>query len=135
MKFQIKLIDMKRLFLLFVIGFAAVSAYAQEFNRIPRAWKWIGSNEVAFTYDGTYEDEGAFSVNARSLKRTDGIKAPAKYGDFPVKPEGAVNLTYSPVKGPEGNIEFLGHLSLRPVASKSFTTRGVAVEAHEALKG
>ena len=87
---------MKRLFLLFVIGFAAVSAYAQEFNRIPRAWKWIGSNEVAFTYDGTYEDEGAFSVNARSLKRTDGIKAPAKYGDFPVKPEGAVNLTYSP---------------------------------------
>ena len=45
------------------------------------------------------------------------------------------NLTYSPVKGPEGNIEFLGHLCLRPVTPKSFTAAGVAGEAHEALKG
>ena len=46
-----------------------------------------------------------------------------------------VNLTYSPVKGPEGNIEFLGHLSMGPMETKSFTAEGVAAEAHEALKG
>ena len=46
-----------------------------------------------------------------------------------------VNLTYSPVKGPEGNIEFLGHLSMEQCQSKEFTALGVASEAHEALKG
>lgn len=45
------------------------------------------------------------------------------------------NLTYSPVKGPEGNIEFLGHLCMEPVEPKEFTAEGVAKEAHEALKG
>ena len=46
-----------------------------------------------------------------------------------------VDLTYSPVKGPEGNIEFLGHLSKAPRETKEFTARGVAEAAHEALKG
>ena len=46
-----------------------------------------------------------------------------------------VNLTYSPVKGPEGNIEFLGHLSMCPVESKEFTAMSVAEEAHATLKG
>lgn len=46
-----------------------------------------------------------------------------------------VNLTYSPVKGPEGNIEFLGHLSLFPVESKEFTSESVAKDAHNTLKG
>ncbi len=46
-----------------------------------------------------------------------------------------VNLTYSPVKGPEGNIEFLGHLSMCPVETKDFTAQMVAEEAHAALKG
>ena len=45
------------------------------------------------------------------------------------------NLTFSPVKGPEGNIEFLGHLSLSPGEIRPFTARGVAEEAHETLKG
>lgn len=46
-----------------------------------------------------------------------------------------VNLTYSPVKGPEGNIEFLGHLSMNPVEAKHFSAQSVAQEAHEMLKG
>jgi len=46
-----------------------------------------------------------------------------------------VNLTYSPVKGPEGNIEFLGHLSMAPMEPKPFTAEAVVREAHEALKG
>lgn len=46
-----------------------------------------------------------------------------------------VNLTYSPVKGPEGNIEFLGHLSLGPARSADFTPQSVIEEAHTMLKG
>lgn len=46
-----------------------------------------------------------------------------------------VNLTYSPVKGPEGNIEFLGHLSLSPIEPKEFTSESVAKDAHNTLKG
>lgn len=46
-----------------------------------------------------------------------------------------VDLTYSPVKGPEGNIEFLGHLSMCPVETKTFTPQAVAEDAHVALKG
>ena len=46
-----------------------------------------------------------------------------------------VNLTFSPVKGPEGNIEFLGHLSMKPMAVKDFSAQSVVQEAHETLKG
>lgn len=66
------------------------------FTRIPAAWKWISAKEAVFTYDGTYTDSLAFSVNARNGKITEGIEAPEKYQEFPLKPEGAVNLTYSP---------------------------------------
>ena len=88
--------DMKHVILTIGIMLLALSAGAQEFNEVPRAWKWVSDKEVAFTYDGTYEDSLAFKVDARSGRRTEGIKAPEKYSEFPVKPEGAVNLTYSP---------------------------------------
>ena len=45
-----------------------------------------------------------------------------------------VNLTYSPVKGPEGNIEFLGHLSRKPMEPKPFSAQSVAEEAHQVLR-
>ncbi len=44
-------------------------------------------------------------------------------------------LTYSPVKGPEGNIEFLGHLSVEPGAGKLPDLAALVAEAHGALKG
>ena len=87
---------MKRIVLMIVSLMAAVSVSGQEFNPIPRGWKWIDDEEVIFTYDGTFEDSTAFAVNARSGKRVEGVKAPSRYADFPVKPAGAVNLTYSP---------------------------------------
>ena len=71
-------------------------AGAQEFNRIPASWKWIGESEVLFTYDGTYADAGAFAVDAKTGARREGVYSPAKFSDFPVKPAGAVNMTYSP---------------------------------------
>ena len=73
-----------------------VAAAAQEFNPIPRAWKWLGNTEAVFSYDGTFADSSAFAVNAKTGTRRIGVSAPAKFSDFPVKPEGAVNMTYSP---------------------------------------
>ena len=86
----------KRVVLMMVLGFVGLCGFAQEFNPIPRAWKWTGSEEVIFSYDGTYYDSTAFAVNARTGKRIDGVMAPERYDDFPINPVGAVNLTYSP---------------------------------------
>ena len=74
----------------------ALTAGAKEFERVPVAWKWLDSKEVIFTYDGTFADSSAFVVEAKTGKTRTGVSAPAKYSEFPVKPEGAVNLTYSP---------------------------------------
>ena len=88
--------NMRRIVLVTVMLIAVASAAAQEFNPIPRAWKWLGNEEVIFSYDGSFADSSAFVLNARSGKRIEGVTAPAKFTDFPLKPEGAVNLTYSP---------------------------------------
>ncbi len=87
---------MKRRFFTVLAALAAFTATAQEFNPVPRAWKWTGPSEVIFSYDGTFADSAAFAVNAKSGKRLEGVKAPEKYSDFPLNPDGAVNLTYSP---------------------------------------
>ena len=73
-----------------------MSVAAKEFEKVPRAWKWISEKEVIFSYDGSFADSAAFVVDARTGTRRGGVKAPARYSDFPVKPEGGVNLTYSP---------------------------------------
>ena len=86
----------RRLLLTVLLALAAVCMSAQEFNPIPYSWKWLGNEDVMFTYDGTYADSSAFVVNARNGKKTTGVKAPAKFSYFPLRPEGAVNLTYSP---------------------------------------
>ena len=46
-----------------------------------------------------------------------------------------LGLTFSPVKGPEGNIEFLAHLSLENIDGIEPDTQNVVVQAHETLKG
>ena len=43
-------------------------------------------------------------------------------------------LTYSPVKGPEGNIEFLGCLSMEPGEPAAVEIPALVAQAHEALK-
>ena len=87
---------MKRIIVAALMALMAVGAMAQEFNPIPLRWKWLDADDVIFTYDGTYADTTAFSVNARTGKRTEDVMAPAKYSEFPINPVGAVNLTYSP---------------------------------------
>ena len=44
-----------------------------------------------------------------------------------------LGLTFSPVKGPEGNIEFLGHLSLDQVDGIQPDTAAVVAQAHKTL--
>ena len=46
-----------------------------------------------------------------------------------------LGLTFSPVKGPEGNIEFLGHLTLEDKPGIEPDTADVVAQAHRALKG
>ena len=45
------------------------------------------------------------------------------------------NLTFSPVKGPEGNIEFLAHLSMQSGAACQVDPAELVAEAHETLRG
>ena len=74
----------------------ALTAGAKEFEKVPAAWKWLDSKEAIFSYDGTFADSCAFAIDARTGKTRTRVSAPAKYSEFPVQPEGAVNLTYSP---------------------------------------
>ena len=46
-----------------------------------------------------------------------------------------LGLTFSPVKGPEGNIEFLAHLTLANQSGIRPDTAAVVSQAHETLKG
>lgn len=46
-----------------------------------------------------------------------------------------LGLTFSPVKGPEGNIEFLAHLTLSNQTGIRPDTAAVVSQAHETLKG
>ena len=43
------------------------------------------------------------------------------------------NLTFSPVKGPEGNIEFLGHLSMLPDGAIEPDVKALVAAAHDVL--
>ena len=75
---------------------AAFTAYAQ----VPRSFKWLGSKEVVFSFDGSYSDTACFKLQVprswgKALRRIPAT-APEKYADFPLRPEDAVNLTYSP---------------------------------------
>lgn len=46
-----------------------------------------------------------------------------------------LGLTFSPVKGPEGNIEFLGHLTMADCEGIIPDTAAVVADAHNTLKG
>ena len=46
-----------------------------------------------------------------------------------------LGMTFSPVKGPEGNIEFLAHLTLADQPGIVPDTENIVAQAHETLKG
>ena len=45
-----------------------------------------------------------------------------------------LGMTFSPVKGPEGNIEFLAHLTLADLPDIQPDTADVVLQAHQTLK-
>lgn len=53
----------------------------------------------------------------------------AKDSDFTV-----LDLTYSPIRGPEGNIEYLGYLEKGEWQERSFDLDALVAESHETLK-
>ena len=79
-----------------VIILMTISASAADFTDIPLSWKWISDDEVVFSYDRSYTDTSAFSYNAGTRTVKTGVSAPEKYAEFPLKPDRAVNMTYSP---------------------------------------
>ena len=91
---------MKRILLPLALLLSAALAQAQELKPIPVANKWLNNKEVAFSYDGTFADSACFKVQIpkrfnRPLAPVP-AKAPEKYSGFPLHPDGAVNLTFSP---------------------------------------
>ena len=46
-----------------------------------------------------------------------------------------LGLTFSPVKGPEGNIEFLAHLTLADQKPADVDTTAIVRQAHDTLQG
>ena len=87
---------MKRMILSLALAVLCATAFAQAPGRMPYAYKWLGDKEVAFTYNGRYTDDECFKLVFPKGTKVTGVKAPEKYSDFPLKPEGAVNLTFSP---------------------------------------
>ncbi len=87
---------MKKISAAILAVFSVWALNAQEFNKIPNDWKWISDKEVVFTFDGSFNDSTSFAVNAARCKRIEGVKAPGRFVNFPIHPEKAVNLTYSP---------------------------------------
>ena len=87
---------MKRMILSLALAVLCAAASAQAPGRMPFAYKWLGDKEVAFTYNGRYTDDECFKLVFPKGTKVPGVKAPEKYSDFPLKPEGAVNLTFSP---------------------------------------
>ena len=43
-------------------------------------------------------------------------------------------MTYSPIKGPEGNIEYLGYLTVGAGADWSGDLKALVAESHETLE-
>ncbi len=85
---------MKTQTLILALALSALTAQAQDF---PRAYKWLNNKEIAFSQDGSFTDSDGYVVTVgKKFTKTAGVNAPEKFADFPLQPEGAVNLTYSP---------------------------------------
>ena len=80
--------------IIFVLILATISVTLNA--QLPKNFKWVANNKIAFTNDGSFNDAYTISVKGKKWTKTEGLQFPEKFADFPLKPEGAVNLTYSP---------------------------------------
>ena len=88
-----------------------------------------GSLMVIIDEDGHWDGATGRMLTAPASTREEAV-ALANELNFTI-----LGLTFSPVKGPEGNIEFLGHLTLRDIPGIVPDTDAVVTAAHEKLKG
>ena len=65
-------------------------------DSIPAHFKFVGNSQVVFSRDGSYTDSYAYRRSGGKWKKVDGVKAPARYSDFPLEIADAQNLSYSP---------------------------------------
>ena len=85
---------------------------------------WDEKRELCREFSRILEGDGSLDENGVCLvQRFRSI-------DFKI-----LGLTFSPVKGPEGNIEFLAHLTLADREGIEPDTSLVVAQAHETLKG
>ena len=92
---------------------------------------WCNQNSPVFGKDKMTTFERYFIDDKATHKEVlDNFVALADELEFKI-----LGLTFSPVKGPEGNIEFLGHLTLADVPGIRPDTADVVRQAHETLKG
>ena len=97
--------------LIIVLALCAFTfASAQETNRVPRSWRWIGDHQAAFTYDFGRQGPDDFVIDASTQKKVEGAVIPAMIGfpgmpgmpgmrpgnPMPFRIQGAENLKYSP---------------------------------------
>ena len=47
------------------IALTQSAAGAREFDKVPLSWKWLGNEEVLFTYDGTFAQPHCSAEMAR----------------------------------------------------------------------
>ena len=88
---------MKKILSVFVLAVSvSMGSSAQVFNSVPSAWKWLSNDEVAFSYNYAYTGAQDFSILPYKKYKKGLKQVPEKYVSFPIHPEGAVNLTYSP---------------------------------------
>ena len=73
--------------------------------------------------------EGVVRDPAVHLEVLENFLTHAKEAGFAVK-----DITFSPIKGPEGNIEYLGYLSAQPGPDYEGDLRELVSQSHEGLK-
>jgi len=69
---------------------------AQEFERIPVAWKWLSDKEAAFTFNGSYKDAEGYVLRLPGNIRTALPERAAALKPEALDLPGAVNPSYSP---------------------------------------
>ena len=117
--------------------FAGMDVSFISIRLILPALKRIGIKEVAALIKPQFE-AGKENVGKKGVVRDpethkevlDQFVALADQLEFKI-----LGLTFSPVKGPEGNIEFLGHLTLDDKPGIRPDTAQVVADAHATLKG
>ncbi|MGN1215271.1 MAG: DPP IV N-terminal domain-containing protein [Candidatus Cryptobacteroides sp.] len=74
----------------------SVCAAAQAGPKFPAAWKWVGEDELAVSFDASFNSPEDYVVNARTRNRVPECCFPEVVEELPFFPEDSSNPTLSP---------------------------------------